>query len=487
MPGRRTAARPGRSPGAALRALVALVVLLALCVGIPMVLVALASTSLPHGVPAPSDLLSALTRRDDGTLFLAVLTLAAWVGWATFAVAVLLEVPAQVRGVPAVRVRGLGVQQSLAGGLVAAVLAMVLVPTAAGASVRPSAFGAAALTSPAAGVVVAAASAAPGLVSWPAEAAESAADSRSPASAVKVHEVRAGDTLWDLAAEYLGDGSQWRRIADLNYDRAQPGGGHLDRSHTLQPGWHLELPTVPHAAEHQGHDHVVRRGETLSGIALHELGDGSQYPELARATEDVQQPDGRHLTDPDLIYPGWHVKVPGAWGEPSPPPHVAAPGAHRGGAPAVDPLDPSWGQAPDPAPGTTRRSRRGGLRRPYGPPPPPRRRIDTGRLPRASTRARFSTYGPPPARVRCSRHPSWCSSAPAVPASGTSGVRASGSPCPLAELRRRKPRCAPSPIPPVSRTSTSPCATSPRHTAAPDVPCPDFARPASPRPTSSST
>jgi nucleoid-associated protein YgaU len=348
MPGRRTAARPGRSPGAALRAMLALVVLLALCVGIPVALVALAPTSFPHGMPAPAELLSALTRRDDGSLFLAMLTLAAWVGWATFAVAVLLETPAQVRGVPAVRVRGLGVQQSLAGGLVAAVLAMVLVPSAAEAAVRPSASGGAPASGPSAGGVVAGAPAAPGAVRAPAEAAASAA-SMSPASSGKVHVVRAGDTLWDLAAEYLGDGSQWRRIADVNYDRAQPGAGHLDRSHTLQPGWRLELPAVLRPPGHEVHDHVVRGGETLSGIAAQELGDASRYRELARATEGVRQPDGRHLTDPDLIYPGWRVKVPGGHAMPSPPPHVATPGAHGGGVPDVDPLDPSWGQAPDQA------------------------------------------------------------------------------------------------------------------------------------------
>ena len=45
-------------------------------------------------------MLHGLTGPDDGTLFLAVLTLGAWAGWATFAVAVLVEIPAQVRGVP---------------------------------------------------------------------------------------------------------------------------------------------------------------------------------------------------------------------------------------------------------------------------------------------------------------------------------------------------------------------------------------------------
>src|ERR687885_2650598 len=122
MTGRRSARPTGRSTArsaaSTLRGLVALAVLLGLCVGIPVLLVALAPTSFPHGVPGPGDLLRALTQRDDGTIFLAVLTLAAWVGWATFAVAVLVEVPAQLRGVPPVRVRGLGVQQSLAGALV---------------------------------------------------------------------------------------------------------------------------------------------------------------------------------------------------------------------------------------------------------------------------------------------------------------------------------------------------------------------------------
>jgi nucleoid-associated protein YgaU len=348
MLGRRTAARPGRSPAAALRALLALVVLLALCVGIPMALVALTPTAFPHGVPGSAELWSALTRRDDGTLFLAVLTLAAWVGWAAFAVAVLLEIPAQLRGVPAVRVRGLGVQQSLAGGLVTAVLAMVLVPSAAGAAVRPPVTGSPA-SGPSAVPVVAEASAAPGAVREipaPSVAASTSADSTSPSGAREVHVVRPGDTLWDLAAEHLGDGSQWRRIADLNYDRAQPGGGHLDRRHTLQPGWRLEMPVAQRAIGDRATEHVVRRGETLSGIAEHELGDASRYPELSRATQGVRQPDGRHLTDPDRIYPGWHVMVPGAHTAPGRA-HIATPGNSGAEKPGVEPLDPSWGQAPE--------------------------------------------------------------------------------------------------------------------------------------------
>src|SRR4051812_21094163 len=306
MTGPRPARSTGRSAAAALRALLALAVLVALCVGIPLLLLALAPTSFRHGVPGPGDVFSALTERDDGTVFLAVLTLAAWAGWATFALAVLLELPAQLRGVPAVRLRGLGVQQSLAGGLVATVLAVVLVPGAASAPVRPAVRG----TGAASGAAATAAR-----VAGPAGTKRDAAHPAPAATALRpaeassgpVHVVRPGDTLWDLAAEHLGDGARWRRIAALNYDREQPDGRHLDRSHRLQAGWRLELP-APQASDGAGtgvREHVVRPGETLSGIALTELGDATRYPELARATKEVRQPDGRHLTDPDLLYPGW--------------------------------------------------------------------------------------------------------------------------------------------------------------------------------------
>ncbi len=55
---------------------------------------------------------------------------------------------------------------------------------------------------------------------------------------------------------------------------------------------------------------VVAPGDTLSGIAAHLLGDGDRYPELAAATRAVTQPGGEHLSDPDLIKPGWRIIIP---------------------------------------------------------------------------------------------------------------------------------------------------------------------------------
>jgi LysM repeat protein len=320
--------------------------------GIPLLLLALTPTSFPQGLPGPGDLLEGLTQRDDGTLFLAVLTVAAWVGWATFAVAVLLEVPAQLRGVPPVRVRGLGVQQSLAGGLVAAVFAIVLVPGAASAAVRARRRwrhlrGEAWRRRPRRSRghrrhELAGRGGSPALVASPGGAA--AEPGATQARSGRVHVVQPGDTLWDLAEQHLGDGGQWRRIARLNYDRVQPDGDRLDRTHVLRAGWRLELPVSAQPARATAHEHVVRPGETLSGIAAQELGDATRYPELARATEGVVQPDGGGSPTRTSSCPAgvsWCRRRRSPGGETATPDRTAD-------GPRTGPrsgMDPSWGDA----------------------------------------------------------------------------------------------------------------------------------------------
>jgi hypothetical protein len=58
------------------------------------------------------------------------------------------------------------------------------------------------------------------------------------------------------------------------------------------------------------HRYTVQRGDTLSEIALDELGDGHAYPSIYKASKHTLQPDGRKLTDPDLIIPGWKLTIP---------------------------------------------------------------------------------------------------------------------------------------------------------------------------------
>ena len=105
---------------------------------------------------------------------------------------------------------------------------------------------------------------------------------------------------------------------------------------------------------------VVATGDTLSGVAEVHLGAADRYVEIADATRDVVQADGRTLADPDLIYPGWVLRVPDTTTSaptttpaPLPPVQVAPPPA----APPV-PTPPAAtappSAAPTPGPADTR-------------------------------------------------------------------------------------------------------------------------------------
>ena len=87
----------------------------------------------------------------------------------------------------------------------------------------------------------------------------------------------------------------------------------------------------PTAVSPTSTSYVVQRGDTLWGIAEHQLGDPLRWQEIYQLNEGRPQPDGRALTDPHWIYPGWTS------GSAVRRPLAAARGAHRG----------SDGDAPD--------------------------------------------------------------------------------------------------------------------------------------------
>lgn len=74
---------------------------------------------------------------------------------------------------------------------------------------------------------------------------------------------------------------------------------------------------------------TVERGDTLSAIALETTGKAANYPKLFKASTATRQPGGRHLTDPDLILPGWRITIPTA-GKPDHKPNAGKPDTEPG-------------------------------------------------------------------------------------------------------------------------------------------------------------
>ncbi|MFT4217437.1 MAG: hypothetical protein QM619_09685 [Micropruina sp.] len=207
-----------------LAGIAALVALLALMVGMPLLLWAVRDIGTLHIEWTVSGVWRALLRPDDGTLFLALFKLAGWITWAILVTSIVLELVARIRHVRAPNLRGLGIPQALARSLVTAV-----------------------------------------------------------------------------AALFLTTGGQLPTIPVATADPVPPPPAAASaHPHTPQPG---------HTTRGPQH-YTVRKGDTLSGIALDKLGDAHRYPEIFRASRDIRQPGGHRLTDPDVIDIGWTLNLP---------------------------------------------------------------------------------------------------------------------------------------------------------------------------------
>lgn len=217
-----TPTRPLRTVGDILRGLTAVLVVLGLLAGIPAALVAVAGNPLPTGLPSLDAITAALMTPDDGTLFLTALEWVAWAGWATFAIAVLVEIPAQVRGLPAPHLPALGMQQQAAGALVAAIAVLVTAP----AMIPP----------PPAHAVVATA--------LPAGHQTSLARPPVQAAPAGTHLVQPGDTLWDISADHLGDPHRYPEIVQATRPIVQPDGHQLTDPDLIYPGWQVHMPAT---------------------------------------------------------------------------------------------------------------------------------------------------------------------------------------------------------------------------------------------------
>ncbi|MEU5524674.1 hypothetical protein ABZ759_29435 [Streptomyces sp. NPDC047860] len=318
------AATAGRALARVLKAVLSLIVLAAAVAGLPLLL-AWATPAIWGATH--DDLMHLLDRQDTGAVFLLLLVAVGWIGWAQFAFCAVRELIAQLRGRTWHAPRALGSSQRAAALLIGSIL--VLLPTssalASDAQAAPATTGA---------LIPGQATQAPHAAEADQPPASAASTSVSPSS-YTVREMRPAESLWGIAERELGDGERWREIADLNEGRTMVDGQVFRANSFLQPGWQLEMPDTPDAAggvrtqlggdapaaagEKGGHAVTVKSGDYLSKIAEKELGDGDEWPRLFEASRDKPQPHGLPaISDPDVIYAGQQVTVPGA--QPDQPP-----------------------------------------------------------------------------------------------------------------------------------------------------------------------
>ncbi|MGI5157295.1 BTAD domain-containing putative transcriptional regulator [Microbispora sp. CA-102843] len=242
-----------------LRALLAAAVLTALIAGVPLVLYALAGSPVPAHLPGLGEIGHALTHRDDGSLFLAVVKVVSWAAWASFVVSTLVELASRIRGRTTPHLPGLGATQWLSAQLISSValaagspaaFVMAAVPPAAVVAAAPAALADTTTTSPDAGhdpLRFAGADVSSGfgqLTTTETHVASGQAHARVLRLTHAAYQVRRGDCLWTIAERHLGDGDRYTEIAQLNMGRAMTDGVRFTQPDVIRPGWVLRMPAA---------------------------------------------------------------------------------------------------------------------------------------------------------------------------------------------------------------------------------------------------
>lgn len=214
---------------ARIKGLLYLITLLALTAGIPFALYTFAGNPLAGVTSLTFDAIKeALTTQDDGTLFLSALTIIGWIAWATFAYSIIIELAAALRGVKVRRIKGLQFQQHSAAILVSGALLLITAGTAtatpAADILGPNHASPTSISAPAFFDDAQTQSPQQSAPSWTKTPAQ------TPAGTTIVTE--SGDTLWGLAERHLGDGTRYPEIQSLNQN-AIPDEAWIDAGITL--------------------------------------------------------------------------------------------------------------------------------------------------------------------------------------------------------------------------------------------------------------
>ncbi len=115
-------------------------------------------------------------------------------------------------------------------------------------------------------------------------------------------QVRRGDSLWRIAAQYLGNGRAWRQIAEANPQITNP--------NLIHVGDVIQLPEATSSIELSAAGGLeaaplvrVERGDTLWQLAQTRFGRGTAWTCIAETNQ---------LRNPNLILPGQFLTLPPA-------------------------------------------------------------------------------------------------------------------------------------------------------------------------------
>lgn len=216
--------------------------------GLPAFLIT-AHQQLADLMPSLGDLPSALLAPGDGGLFILTLFGIGWVCWIVFLLAFLIEVISRARGVRTPRLGPFLPQRTAAWAITAVTLLASLSPSGGSPAHTPA-----------------------------------------PAVGATASTETAGPTHHATGAPLGGE--------------AQPRA--TSTAHRATGAAQAKTQAMP------WRNYRVKRGDTLWDIAGRKLADPTQWPTIAKASDDIPQPHGRQLEDPDLIVTGWTLRIPTA-------------------------------------------------------------------------------------------------------------------------------------------------------------------------------
>jgi DNA-binding SARP family transcriptional activator len=202
--------------------------------GLPWGLIRYIGWPLPHQVPSLGQLQTDLTSPILGDqVYLNAIAIVLWFLWLLLVISFLAELGAQLRRAPRPSLPAMSPFQALAFVLLTAIGLTALMARVA----APAQAATATLTPARSAPVAATAPARPGPAADTLTATPSGPSLLDPAE--RVHTVKPGESLFEIAQADYGNGQDWPTLASLNQGVAQADGQKLTDPNLIQPGWRL--------------------------------------------------------------------------------------------------------------------------------------------------------------------------------------------------------------------------------------------------------